>query len=93
MTTKENVHLMCWDECDGEARLEFQDKNENELIIPITCTDDELVAFLRKHNGDEKTDGEYNWRCAGVARGENTATVEWRSDRNHFAVTTVMWWI
>ena len=88
MTTKENVHLMCWDELAGDTRLEFLDTDEHELILPITCTDDELVAFLRVQNNDDEDSG---WQVADVTRGKSTATVEWRSDRNHFAVTTVMW--
>lgn len=103
--TKEYVYLVSWDEIMGDATTEATDEEENELRIPITCTDEELVAFLRKHNGDNDSkdpDGqwgtdwqgqpnEYGWRCADVVRGKNTAIVEWRSDRNHLATTTVIW--
>ena len=101
--SKEYVYLLCWDECDGEPRIENTDADDNELTIPITCSDEELVAFLRQQNGDEEDpDGvcgtdwlgrpnTWGWRCTSVTRSENTATVEWRSDRNHLAVTTVIW--
>jgi len=100
---KEYVYLLSWDEICGDTRTEFTDKEENELKLPITCNDEELVAFVRKHNSDEKdpdmpwgTDwrgqpNEYGWRCADVVRGRNTALIEWRSDRNHLATTTIIW--
>lgn len=101
--TKEYVYLLQWDELGGEPKVSNTDAQDNELTIPITCSDEELVIFLRQQNDDEEDpDGAwgtdwlgrpntYEWRCDGVRRGGNTATVEWRSDRNHLAVTTVIW--
>ena len=93
--------IIAWDEINGEP--DISGCGDIPLILPITCTDRELVAFLREQNGDEEDpDGEWGkdwegqpnkhgWRCAALKRSDSAAIVEWRSDRNHLAVTTVIW--
>ncbi|RKZ95267.1 MAG: hypothetical protein DRQ40_04030 [Gammaproteobacteria bacterium] len=103
--TKEYIYLLSWDEVGGEASAVNMDESGDELTIPMTCNDDELVAYVRAQSDDEEDPTEeddggkdwlgrpnvWGWRCASVMRGPNTATIEWRSDRNHLAVTMVVW--
>ena len=90
--------LISWDEINLEAI-----ESDLDVDLPVTCTDDELVAAVRKNNGDVEdpevaggTDwlgrpNTWGWRCAAVTRGPNTATIEWRSDRDHLATSLIIW--
>lgn len=91
--------IIAWDEINGEAQVTPYDDEGPEQ----TATDDELVIFARTANNDKEDpdmpwgkdwlgrENTWGWRAAAVTRGTNTATIEWRSDRNHHAVTMFIW--
>lgn len=81
--------IVTWDECCCETNTIVP---EEDGIIPADSSDTDVIAYLRgildAATDDNPQDG---WRMAGIARTPATATIEWRSDRNHLAVTTVIW--
>ena len=84
-----SIVMIGWDEIDGEAHVSSSDDVENADKLPgHDCTDEELISLARKLNGDTKDTG---WRVASIARGKRTATIEWRSDRNHLATSQIIW--
>jgi len=79
------VHCLYLDACD--ARIVNED-DEGELALEINADDATIEAFLRRLWHDDED--EPGWTVAKISRGEATITVEWRSDRNHLAVNTLM---
>jgi len=84
------LSIISWDEINLEATTTNEDGPDQ------TATDDELLAHARaiykdEEKNDEDEEPEYSWKAKGVTRGPNTATIEWRSDRNHLATTTFIW--
>jgi hypothetical protein len=89
VASKDKPMLLQWDECDGDPHLELLE----DQTLSLDATDDEVVAFLRKTNGDEIDAGsnDYYWRAASISRGERTTTVEFHSGRGHLSVNVLMW--
>ena len=88
---KQHIRVITWNSLT-EWEIEVP-QNGWSMTLPITATDEELIAYLRDHDGDQiGEDGEWEGSWDSIARGENTATIEWRNnDGNHLAVTTVIW--
>jgi len=83
-----------WDEIDMEAvSLDI----EQIADLKIDATDAELEAAARKLlDVDEGDEDEYEevvspWRLDAIMRSTATVVLEWRGDRNHLAVTTLIW--
>ena len=96
---------ICGEASVATSETKAEERGDKEYTLHNDCTDDELVAFLRDFNGDDEDEDDFEWgqdwlgrtnkwgwRCAAVTRGKKQAVVEWRSDRNHLAVTTVIWY-
>jgi hypothetical protein len=98
---KDRIIIFNWDEIGDADPPEYYDKDGKPFILPIDCSDDELVAFLREHHESDQDvpwgvdwlgrPQSYLWRCSSVARTEGGAIIEWRSGRNHLGLTTVIW--
>lgn len=80
--------IVTWDECIGETDTI---EPEEDAIIPADSPDTDVIGYLRCILDPEGQAPEDGWRMAGIARTPATATIEWRSDRNHLAVTTIIW--
>lgn len=97
------LHVISWDEISGEPEQLTEAEIGEHRLIASDCDDDELVTAIRRINKDcEDPDGEwgvdwrgrpnkYEWRVARVIRGNKTALIEWQSDRDHIATTTIIW--
>ena len=80
--------------------ISWDELEENAVAVPgelpIASSDDEIVKHIREIYGDEGEEsdgynGEYGWELVSLTRGQRTANIEWRSDRNHVAITTIVW--
>jgi len=79
--------LTIWDELDCSTTEMHEDELGENADLTSDCTDGELVERLRAIHADED-DG---WRVDHITRRPQVAFVEWRSDRDHLAITTVIW--